>query len=443
MQPRTYALGRRIAAGGMGEVYEATAIEVNRRLAVKRVLDAGDSDADLKLMFLREVAVAATLEHQNIVEMIDAGQAGPDLYLVMEFVEGPSLAEILSVLRQNGRVLPVDIAIGIATHVAHGLAHAHERALPDGTPLGIVHRDVAAENVLIGVDGLPKLVDFGLAKLSGHSLTQPGVVRGRPRCLSPEQARGDEVDGRSDIFSLGSLLFEMLSGQPLYASENMATLLWKVAAGDYEPVRRRMPGADPDLVQIIENAVAVDTEKRFGSARRLIRALDSFRASRGLPLSKSGIARVVAAVWPTVLAMRAQALDGSVAELEGRKLTLPPDKDTGNTDKAPVPKIGPPSTRPRAPSLKDELMSSSGQAAAGGMYPKPSPAGWADPLPIPEAPARGLALGPNEAAWWVYLGVVFLVALAAFFGIWSAGQGNGQAKTAERSASEASSEVTQ
>ena len=420
--PRSYALGKRIAAGGMGEVYEATSPEIPRRLAVKRVLDIGDSDADLKLMFLRELAVAATLEHQNVVEVLDAGPFGNDMFLVMEFVEGPSLAEMMAVLRQNRRVLPVDIAIGIATQVAHGLAHAHERSLPDGTPLGIVHRDVAPENVLIGMDGVPKLVDFGLAKLSGHSLTQPGVVRGRPRCLSPEQARGDKVDARSDIFSLGAMLFEMVSGQALYPNEQMATLLWKVAAGEYEPVRARLPGADPDLVQIIESAIAVDPEQRVGSARRLIRMLDSFRASRGLPTSKAGVSRVVTAVWPAVQALRVQAMDGSVAELEGWRLTLPAEKMETASPAQSRPISGPKVTAPpRAASLQEHVLSSSRPAA-----------GWAEPLPVPAAPARGLKLGPNEAVWLVYLGVVFLVALAAFFGVWSAGTAaNTQAKTAE------------
>lgn len=425
----------------MGEVYEATSPDYNRRLAVKRVLEAGDSDDELKLLFLREVAVAATLEHQNVVEVLDAGQVGADLYLVMEFVEGPSLAEALEVLRQNGRVLPVELAIGIASHIAHGLAHAHERAMPDGTPLGIVHRDIAPENVLVGLEGVPKLVDFGLAKISGHSLTQPGVVRGRPRCLSPEQARGDRVDARSDIFSLGALLFEMVSGYTLYPNEQMATLLWKVAAGDYEPIRNRMPGSDPDLVTIIETACAPDPEKRYGSARRLIRKLDSFRAARGLPLSSRAIGQVVAAVWPAVQAMRARALDGSTGELEGHRLTLTAERvdRTGHTPvtplEVPIPRrahVGGSAAKAPVSDLSAGLMSASGSGRPGPI-PKPTaPAAWAEPLPVPEAPAKGLSLGPNETPWIVYLGVVFLMAAAAFFGIWQfSGEAPSPPQTAE------------
>lgn len=439
--PRSYALGRRIAAGGMGEVYEATSPDFKRRLAIKRVLDAGDSDDELKLLFLREVAVAATLEHQNVVEVLDAGQSGPDLYLVMEFVEGPSLAEMLEVLRQNGRILPVELAIGIASHIAHGLAHAHERALPDGTPLQIVHRDIAPENVLVGLDGVPKLVDFGLAKIAGHSLTQPGVVRGRPRCLSPEQARGDKVDPRSDVFSLGALLFEMVSGYTLYPNEQVATLLWKVAAGDYEPIAKRLPTADPDLISIIETACSPNPQGRYGSARRMIRQLDSFRAARGLPLSSRAIGQVVAAVWPTVQAMRARSLDGSAGELEGRRLTLSPERGDPRSGQTPVKplevpipraKVGGSAAKRPSSDLQAGLMSASGSGRPGPI-PKPSaPAAWAEPLPVPEAPAKGLSLGPNETPWLVYLGVVFLMAAAAFFGIWQfSGDGPSAQRTAE------------
>jgi serine/threonine protein kinase len=396
----------------MGEVYEATAPDLGRRLAVKRVLDAGESDEELKLLFLRELAVTASLEHQNVVEVLDAGQAGADLYLVMEFVEGPSLAEMLEVLRQNGRVLPVELAVGIATHVAHGLAHAHERAMPDGTPLGIVHRDVAPENVLLGLDGVPKLVDFGLAKLSGHSLTQPGVVRGRPRCLSPEQARGDKVDARSDVFSLGAMLFEMVSGYSLYPNEQMATLLWKVAAGEYEPIARRMPGADPDLVDVISQCIAIDPERRFPSMRQLIRKLDNFRAARGLPLSSRAIAQVVAAVWPSVQAMRSRALDGSKGELEGRRLALPPDRGDGyQTPAIPtrVPQFD--TARPvPAPDLNPLLSTVRTSNAA------------SDPLPVPAAPAKDLELGPSEAGWVLYTAAILVLAALTFFGIWTSGE---------------------
>lgn len=309
----------------MGEVYEGTAPELDRRVAIKRVLKTESSD-EMSDLFLREVAVCSTLEHPNVVEVIDAGPADGDLYLVMEFVDGPSLAELLDALRLQNERLPVEVTCGIVAQVARGLAHAHERALPDGTSLGIVHRDVAAENVLITRGGLPKLVDFGLATLSGHQFTNPGTIRGRPRALSPEQARGEKIDARSDIFSLGAMMFELASGRPLYASASIATMLWKVVAGDYDPIEPRLGGADPDLVQIIQTALAVEPQRRFRSARELERALDGFRAQRGMRIESGRIAALINRVWDDIVALRKDRREEGPGELEGRWLVLPADE---------------------------------------------------------------------------------------------------------------------
>ncbi|MEQ9498655.1 MAG: serine/threonine-protein kinase [Deltaproteobacteria bacterium] len=432
-RPRTYLLEQRLAAGGMGEVYTAVTPDLNRRVAVKRMLDADASDEDLKLLFLREVAVAATLEHHNVVEVLDAGQNGHELFLVMEYVDGPSLAEIAEVLRRQGKILPIEVSCGIVSQIARGLGHAHTRAMPDGTPLGIVHRDVAPENVLIGTDGIPKIVDFGLAKLSGHSLTQPGVIRGRPRSLSPEQARGDPVDARADIFSLGALLFELTSGQPLYAGDQVATLLWKVAAGDYDPLEPRLTHVDADLTAIIQRAVAVDADDRFRSAREMERALDAFRAARGMRMSARALAQVVTITWPAIQKMRQERLDGTAGELEGSNLVLPADRlDAGDTldgtksgdvsggfsvpAQVQSPAIpAPPVAAPPSP-LTQPVATRTSDA-----YPRPNlaPAAWTE-LPRPSAPAFTQNLErPAGAVWLAYIAAVLIAAAAAFGFVWT------------------------
>ena len=456
-RPRVYELGERIGVGGMGEVYRGTTPDLHREVAVKRMLDRESADDDLKALFLREVAVAATLEHHNVVEVLDAGQAGPELYLVMEYVDGPALAEIVEVLRRENKILPIEVSCGVVSSVALGLSHAHERCLPDGTPLGIVHRDVAPENVLIGGEGIPKIVDFGLATLAGHNLTEPGIIRGRPRALSPEQARGDPTDIRSDIFSLGAMLFELVAGQPLYPNESIATLLWKVAAGDYAPLEPRLSHVESDLVQLIKRALAVDPAARFRSAREMERALDHFRAARGMRMSSRSLTQVVAMTWPQIQQMRQQRTRGGKGELEGAKLVLPADQldwefdqdRTGNSGdypipqgriegqghSTPVPTLSTPPARPvpsvpPAPAekptpisdpndLQAAMRSSAGTTPPRDTYPKPDLVGGA-----PRRPTSKVDLGrltdQSETGWALYFLAVLAVAASTFVWVYLA-----------------------
>lgn len=416
-QPREYLLHQRIAAGGMGEVYRAEAVDARRPVAVKRMLEHAADDEDMLRLFLREMMVASTLEHHNVVEVIDVGQSNYELFLVMELVDGPTLAEVLDVLRSRDAKPPIEVACGIATQVAQGLAHAHERALPDGTPLGIVHRDIAPENVLIGSDGVPKLVDFGLAKLDGQNLTQPGVIRGRPRSLAPEQARGDDTDARTDVFALGAILFEMTSGLRLYPDESVATLLWRVAAGDYEPIRPRMPDADPDLVSIIERAVSPKLEERQRSARQFERELGAFQASRELRVTNRAIAELVASTWADIREQRELALRGGSAELDGRLLTLPPDEletfvEGGDVERAQASIDSPP------------LSVTAQRQTDRWQRPKhpPRPEGWDKVTPLPEAPARALDHQRGGRTWRMY-GIALTAASVLIFVVafWAGG----------------------
>jgi serine/threonine protein kinase len=501
--PRSYELGRRVAVGGMGEVYEGFARDLDRQVAVKRMLKSDVTD--LQELFLREVAVCATLEHPNVVEVIDAGTLGPDLYLIMEFVDGPSLAELIEAAGRQGQKLPVEVTCGVIAQVARGLAHAHERAYPDGTSLGILHRDVAAENVLITRTGLPKLVDFGLATLSGHNLTTPGTIRGRPRALSPEQARGEKIDVRSDIFALGAMMFELASGEQLYPYEAIATMLWKVTAGDYEPIGPRLGGVDPDLVEIIQTAIEVDPRNRWRSARELERALDAFRAARGLRIDSGRIAAVVTQMWDEIARIREERKEESPGELEGQELTLAADQLDMTTASIHVPDYiasagraireqerpilpaqplsarpkqrisssTPSRPRPTSTTFNDELVVTPGrlpkprEGAGYASYPgqkptsrpdqppldrverpissppaslrrsprpdlgstdmSPAPEPRDEPAPKPTPPSKvtrpaetrfSLRRLGGDRAWLVFLGILLLIALIVFFGVW-------------------------
>ncbi len=346
---RRYQIGPRIATGAKSEVYEALSDGLSRPVVVKRLITLGHDGPQREAECLREATVMATLDHPNVAEAVDIGQYERDVILVMEKVEGPTLAELIAALERRKELLDPDLVCGIIAQVARGLAHAHDRALPDGTPLNIVHRDVSPENILIGTDGVPKLVDFGIATLEGLEVTTPGMVRAKTRYLSPEQARGEALDVRADVFGLGAVMFELLAGEPLYRGKTELSLMQQVVAGSFPAIPKRLPGIDADLVAIVERATDPDPSRRLSSARALERELDRFRAARGLRVDASTLARIATALMPEVEPLRAAARGQRKGELEGTRLVLPPDPaelrgGSGATDPA----------APAAPSDEDE-----------------------------------------------------------------------------------------
>lgn len=318
----------------MSEVYEATATDLERRVAIKRLIIVDGQEEEYEAQFMREAAVVATLDHPNVVGVVDVGQYGSDFFLVMELIVGISVAELIDALGRSQEALDLDLICGIVGQVARGLGHAHDRTLPDGTALAIVHRDISPENILINEDGVPKLIDFGVATLAGHAITQPGTVRGRPRYLAPEQARAQDVDPRTDVFALGAVMFELLCGEHLYPGDNEAAVLWRVQSGEYDPIAPRLPDVDKDLVAIIERACDPNPDKRFRSAREFERQLDAFRAARGLRFDSTSLAAVVRHVRDDVRRRRKKTFGSKKGELQGALLALPADPDDRATDPA-------------------------------------------------------------------------------------------------------------
>lgn len=324
---RRYQIGGRIATGGMSEIYEAYAADLDRKLALKRLIYNETQYEDIEARFLRETAVVGALDHSNVVEVLDAGQYRRDFVLLMEYVPGLSLTEIIEQLVVDGGALEADVVCGLIGQVARGLAHAHDRTMPDGTPLGIVHRDVSPDNVIVTPDGVPKLLDFGIATLDGANLTEPGLVRGRERYLSPEQADAAKVDARTDVFALGAVMFELLTLKPLYDAANEAALLFKVQEGGFEPIEPRLRAAEveQDLIDIVVKATKPNRQERVRSARELERMLDSYRAARGLRIDSQALAQVVLQLTEPALAKRAKHLGAHRGELADEVLVLPAD----------------------------------------------------------------------------------------------------------------------
>jgi serine/threonine protein kinase/tetratricopeptide (TPR) repeat protein len=271
-----FELVRRLGAGGMAEVFLAKrrgAEATYKLLVVKRILPQHVSSDSFRAMFAEEARLATRLNHPNIVQVYDfqdAGEAGQ--LLSMEYVEGPDLGKVMRKARKSDERLPPYVAAYIVSEVARGLHYAHERTDDRGQPLEIVHRDVSPQNILVSFDGAVKVADFGIASANVYR-EEHGVLKGKLGYMSPEQARGEKVDRRSDIFSLGIILHELLSGRQLYIREEGKELLEVVRAGAIEAPSVHARGVPPELEAIAMRALSRDPDNRFQTARDFASAI--------------------------------------------------------------------------------------------------------------------------------------------------------------------------
>lgn len=274
-----YAIHDVIAAGGMATVHLGRLAGVagfSRTVAIKRMHQHVAQDPDFVSMFLDEARLVARIRHPNVVPTLDVISSDGELFLVMEFVHGESLANLLrgdSVSQPAPRMRP-RIAASIATGVLRGLHAAHEAKNERGEPLHIVHRDVSPQNIMVGVDGVPRVLDFGVAKAANRlQTTQKGQLKGKLAYMSPEQVRQADVDRRGDIFSVGAVLWEMLVGRRLYDGGNeMMVMNQLVHEKPIEPSQ-----ADPELAPydaIVMTALQQDPDARFQTARQMAEAIE-------------------------------------------------------------------------------------------------------------------------------------------------------------------------
>ncbi|HEY8087209.1 MAG TPA: protein kinase, partial [Polyangiaceae bacterium] len=295
-----YRLLERLGQGGMAEVFKAKSYGVEgfeKILVIKRILPELGRSQDFVEMFIHEAKLAVRLSHANIVQVFDLGKApstdgagvppSDAYYIAMEFVHGLDLASVLARSRRQQLALPIQLGVYVASEVAKGLDHAHRRRDEQMRPLGIVHRDVSPQNVLLSFEGEVKVTDFGIAKARG-ALEQDSVEDTRSRKLqgkfgymSPEQARGESVDARSDLFSLGTLLYECVAGVNPFSAPTTFETLRRVQACEYPPVELLRPDAPPDLVAILKTAMAKQPGDRYADAGRMYEALLAFLYAQG------------------------------------------------------------------------------------------------------------------------------------------------------------------
>lgn len=273
-----YRILEKLGAGGMGEVYLAEDTELNRRVALKFLPAEYTSDKELRARFKREAQAAAALNHPNVVTIHQVGEFGFRLFIAMEYVEGRSLRDLLIAERPSVRQV-IDIAI----QISEGLAKAHGK--------GIVHRDIKPQNIMLDGDGRVRICDFGLAKLRRDAmLTQVGTTLGTVAYMSPEQAKGEDVDQRSDIWSLGVVLYEMLTGKRPFGGEHEQAVIHSILNSTYQPLATADSRIPSVLESIVSKALAKNREERYHRTNDLLENLRAAKFDLESDVTKSVVA---------------------------------------------------------------------------------------------------------------------------------------------------------
>ena len=286
-----YLLFDRIGRGGMADIYLAqaqTAVGVPRRVVVKEILPELSGDPHFARMLVEEAKLVAGLRHANVAQVLDLGREGERLFIAMEYVEGLDLNQLLRQLSKQKIALPAELALFVVREMLAALDFAHRPTDARGRPLGIVHRDVSPSNVLISFEGEVKLCDFGIAKALGATPSLPGGppatdersgershIAGKAAYMSPEHARGLDIDGRADVFAAGIVLYELCAGRRLYRGTE-AEMLAMAREGAVPPLPDRGLPRQDELQAILDRALALAPSDRFATAAELLRALDEY-----------------------------------------------------------------------------------------------------------------------------------------------------------------------
>ena len=318
LQPGTslgsYELLVRVGRGGMASVWVARDRPRDggqeRLIAVKAMLPELANDSDFRAMFLEEGQIVRSIEHPNVVRVHGVGEDNGILYLAMEWVEGDSLRTIIRDAKKR-RAIPIELAVRIIADAAAGLHAAHELRGWDGELRNIVHCDISPHNILVGIDGVAKLVDFGVANATIHSdFGGSEKVKGKLGYMSPEQVRAEPLDRRSDVFALGIVLFELTTGERLFQGETAAHTLTLVQTARVPDLEKLHPGYPPKLAAIVYRALQHDKQTRFQTALELREALERYLVEDRIMVSQAGVGALVR----RVLGGRIEALRQELSE---------------------------------------------------------------------------------------------------------------------------------
>ncbi len=338
-----YTLLRRLAQGGMAELFLSLHRSVagfEKLVVIKRILPEMSKDQGFITMFLQEARIAATFSHPNIVTIFDVGQAEGSYFIAMEHIHGEDLRSIVRSMKPKSVTeFPIEHAIAIVTGVAAGLAYAHDKRDLNGNPLNIVHRDISPQNVLVTFTGDVKIVDFGIAKATHDTRpshepaapagapnappahkptsehhTKAGQLKGKVPYMSPEQARGEHLDARSDIFSVGVMLFELCTGRRLFRGKDETETLRMITEGEYPQPSQVNPRISAGLEAVINKALAKDVTQRYQTGRELQQDLETLSRAEGIPVSNLSLGNWMQMLFEERLAAQREAL------LQGKQL---------------------------------------------------------------------------------------------------------------------------
>jgi serine/threonine-protein kinase len=343
-----YRLIAELGHGGMADVYLAVAhgpARFNKLVVIKQIRAQFAEDPEFLSMFLDEARLAARLSHPNVVQTNEVGDDAGRYFMAMEYLEGQPLNRIthrVAKSRGPNGGLDLGVYLRILVDVLAGLHHAHDLADYDGTPLGVVHRDVTPHNVFVTYDGQVKIVDFGIAKaLSSSAETRTGVLKGKVAYMAPEQMRGERVDRRADVFSVGVMLWEASTGRRLWKGKPDVAILSEVTSGRMPPPSTVNPDVPPRLESICMRALAPDRDERYASAAELSADIESFLDDRAERLTLRDLGRLVSSVFQDERAQLRAIVDNQLRSTrdlvtdEWRAVSLPRIADPPTTGPQP------------------------------------------------------------------------------------------------------------